>query len=345
MNDNLLPPVVIVGSERSGTNLLRALLSTHSQIASPPPAGIVDALGGIQARYFPNGRPADLAELIDDVVALTKTHLNPWDMDLDSRAIKARVKHASLWEVFRVVNEIYAEEHGRPCWCSKEPGLFNYISEIAVGIPDAKFVYLARDGRDVAASVLRGHLHEFHVYFAAQSWAGVQRLCLNALADPVCSGRMYLLKYEDLIEDPEQTMRDLMRFVNLEFESQQLRYYQDEKVLDHSRKSRFWKNLAYPINRTNTGMYKETLGITNTKIFESVACVELAALKYPVDSSHRRSFTPFDIRMYRAIAFLRRKLWNMDPRAEALRTRARVRATRRIMNRDSRHGVRAAARK
>jgi len=62
-------PVLIVGAERSGTNLLRALLSTHSKIASPPSAGIIDALGRIQSRYFPSSRPAYLSELIDDVVA------------------------------------------------------------------------------------------------------------------------------------------------------------------------------------------------------------------------------------------------------------------------------------
>src|SRR4029453_6936686 len=207
-----LPPIVIVGSERSGTNLLRALLSTHSKIASPPPAGFIDALGGIQPRYFPSDHPSRLIELIDDVIALTKTHLNPWDIDLDPGVIRARLINPSLWDVFRVVNEIYAEAHGRPCWCSKESGLFRHISEIANCLPHAKFVYLVRDGRDVALSLLRGHLHEFHIYFAANYWALSQRPCLNALADPAHSERMYLLKYENLIDNPEHELRGLMRF-------------------------------------------------------------------------------------------------------------------------------------
>jgi hypothetical protein len=117
IGDNL-SPVLIVGAERSGTNLLRALLGMHSMIASPPPAGIVDALAGIQLRYFPLDHQPYLAELIDDVIALTKTHLNPWDIDLDSGVVKARVKNPKFWEVFRVVNEIFAERHGRSCWCS-----------------------------------------------------------------------------------------------------------------------------------------------------------------------------------------------------------------------------------
>src|SRR5262245_10028974 len=325
-------PVLIVGAERSGTNLLRALLSTHSKIASPPSAGIIDALGRIQSRYFPSSRPAYLSELIDDVVALTKTHLHPWDIDLDSKAIKAKVKDASLWGVFTAVNEIYAEAQGRPCWCSKEPGLFNHIQEIAKQLPNARFLYLVRDGRDVALSLLRGHLHVFHVYFAAEYWAATQRSCLNALADPALSARMCLLKYENLISNPEDVMRHLMHFIGLEFERQQMQYYRNEKVLDHSRRSRFWKNLGRPIDGKNMGMYRHHLGAKNIEIFESVAWAEMEALEYPLDSTYRKTFSHFDLRLYRGIALVRQKFWSIDPRPEAVRIRARVKATRKIIS-------------
>lgn len=333
MSNGLLPPVVIVGSERSGTNLLRAILSSHSKIASPPPAGIIDALAGIQSRYFPGGHPACLSDLIDDVVAMTKTHLNPWAIDLDTKVIRGRVNNASFWEVFRVVNEMYAERSGRGCWCSKESGLFNHISEIAEHVPNAKFLYLVRDGRDVALSLLRGHLHQFHVYFAADYWALSQRACMSAFADPVHDGKMHLLKYEDLIDSPEDRVRDLMHFIGLEFEPQQLRFYQNQSVLDHSRRSRFWKNLARPIDGTNKGMYRKSLGSRNIEIFESVAWAEMEALGYAPESTHKKTFTRLDVHLYRAIALLRKTLWGMDPRAEGFRIRARVEATRQIVGR------------
>jgi len=332
MSDNFLP-ILIVGSERSGTNLLRALLSTHSRIASPPPAGFISALGGVQSRYLPGDRPALLSDLVADVVALTKTHLNPWDMDLDPAKVEARVTDVSLWDVFRVVNEIYAEERGRSRWCSKEPGLFNYIPDIAKCIPNARFVYLVRDGRDVASSLLRGHLHEFHVYFAAHYWALSQRACLSAIANPVHHARFHVLRYEDLIAHPEDALRGLMRFLGLEFEKQQLRFYEDEKVLEHSRRSMFWKNLARPIDGSNKGKYKDRLGFKNIEIFESVAWAEMEALGYRLDSTHKKRFTRWDIRLYRAIASLRKQFWSMDPRPEGFRIRARVEATRRIVER------------
>ena len=58
MSDNFLPAIVIVGSERSGTNLLRALLSTHSRIASPPPAGFIERVGRDSIALFSERSPA-----------------------------------------------------------------------------------------------------------------------------------------------------------------------------------------------------------------------------------------------------------------------------------------------
>lgn len=332
MNNKDISPVLILGSERSGTNLLRALLSTHSQIASPPPAGFIEILGGIQSRYFPVGCPPYLNELIADVILHTKTHHNPWDIELNPDVIKARLNELTLWDIFRVVNEIYAEKFECRCWCSKEPGLFRYINELAECLPNAKFVYLVRDGRDVAASMLKGHLHEFHVYFAAQTWASTQRICLKAINDPDVSERIYLLKYEDLIDDTKGAMQDLMQFIGFEFEEMQLEYHRDEKVLKHSSKSRLWGNLAQPINKKNKGSYKSALGMKNVEIFESVAWEEMQALGYETDTSHNRTFTGIDIRIFQAIRTLRKLFWSMDPGTEARRSRARFKVLHQIMN-------------
>lgn len=334
MSNKFSSPIMILGSERSGTNLLRALLDTHSKIASPPPAGFVDALASISSRYFPNGHPAHLTQLINDVITLTRTHHNPWNVALELDEIKARVQNDSIYDVFRVVNEIYAEKSSCSCWCSKEPGLFRFINEIAEHIPNSKFVYLVRDGRDVAASMLKGHLHQFHVYFAAQNWIWTQRLCLDALTDPILSGRIYLLKYENLIENPKSEMQKLMQFIGYDFEESQLQYHQNKDVMEHSKKSRFWKNLAQPINGKNKGGYKKNLGAKNIEIFESVAQKEMEELGYSLDSSHKRKFTDFDIRLYRTIAFMRKKFWSLDFRAEAARSRARFKITHAIINRD-----------
>ncbi len=96
-----------------------------------------------------------------------------------------RLKSVSFWSIFKTLNDIYAEEEGNTYWFSKEPNLFNYIYEIKMHMPDAKFIYMARDGRDVVASMLKGGVHANHISEAAHIWSNDQKKCLNALSDPL----------------------------------------------------------------------------------------------------------------------------------------------------------------
>lgn len=332
---NITSPVIILGSERSGTNLLRVILHSHSEIVSPPPAGFIDALMPIQARYFPEGRPDYLSQLIDDVIVMTKTHHDPWDINLDAEAIKERLAdQSSLLNIFCTVNDIYAEQKGRRLWVSKEPGLFKYIREVAEFIPDAKFVYLVRDGRDVAASMLHGHLHEFHMYYAAHSWVSTQRFCLAAMADPAIKSRIHIMKYEGLLEDPQIEVSKLMQFVGLPYEARQLDFHKNKNVVEYASKSRFWKNLSKPIDRNNMGRYKQKLSAKEIGIFETVARGELSALGYQPETTEDMVISPQELRYYEIVAKIKRFIWSFDPRVEARRSRRRFAITWQIINRN-----------
>src|SRR5690606_21584720 len=148
-----------------------------------------------------------LEELIADAILATQVHMNKWDIALDGTEIRRRMVSPSFWGLFQALNEIYAEQKGCTSWLSKEPNLFEYVYEMALHMPTARFIYLARDGRDVAASMLRGGVHEHHIYYAARRWSENQRLCLTALSDPLLQNRIFMLKYEDLIAAPENHVR------------------------------------------------------------------------------------------------------------------------------------------
>jgi len=326
-------PIILLSSERSGTNLLRALVSSHSAVASPPPCSIVDVLADIHYRYFPPDQAPHLADLVEDAITLTKSHLNPWDIDLTPQIILEKLGSASFWDLFRVINEMYAEKSGRPFWFSKEPGLFKHIYEISTHMPNAKYIYMARDGRDVAASMINGGIQEFHVYNAAQHWAQDQKYCLCALSDPVIRSQMFMLKYEDLIGNTEEIIRQLMEFIGLEFEPKQMEYYKKKSVIKHASTSEFWKNISKPIDSTNKGKYRETLGKREITIFESVAWTEMNLLGYPLESQARKRITLLARAVFWISTQIRRRAKRVDKNDGNARIRARTKIFREIRNR------------
>ena len=326
-------PIILLGSERSGTNLLRALLSTHSKIASPPPCGILDTLAAHQFRYTPLTGTAYMSELIEDVITLTKTHMNPWDVEINQQLVKERIEMPSFWEVFRIINEIYADESNCLYWFSKEPGSFNYIYDIKAHLPNAKFIYMTRDGRDVASSMLKGQLHEFHIYAAANRWASEQRLCLNAYSDPLFNNQIFMVRYEDLIENAELVLFNLMKFLGLTFEPEQLNFHQNDDVIKHSEKSKFWKNLSNPIDKSNKGGYIKKLSTKQIKIFESFAWNEMKALDYPLENTSQKSYGHLQKATFLMSSFIRRKYSQFSLGEESVSRTLRGKAISGILNR------------
>ena len=71
-------PLFIVGTERSGSNLLRVILNSHPNIVIPHPPHIMRYFAPLEARYGDLSDPRNFRRLVDDVLTLVKAHIHPW---------------------------------------------------------------------------------------------------------------------------------------------------------------------------------------------------------------------------------------------------------------------------
>jgi len=289
LSAELLPgkPVILSATERSGSNLLRAILSSHSQIASPPPAGLIPAIAPHFYRYTNSSGGLRSKSLIQDAISLIRLHWSPWDVELDPEEISSRMQADTFWALFRALNESYAQQKACPIWLSKEPQSIRWVLEISESMPDAKFILLVRDGRDVALSMLKSQFPDFHVYSAALTWSQEQRAGRKVLHDPNFKGRAMCIRYEKLLENPSSTVSELSDFIGVQFESQMLEYYKDVKNITYSKKTTLWKNIREPIISDNIEKYKAGLSKRQIRIFEAVAWDELRSFGYATEFTSR----------------------------------------------------------
>lgn len=327
-----MQPVVILGSERSGTNLLRALLGAHSSIGTPPPTGMIITLGPRYFYYFND--PPHLHALVQDALRLTQCHLNPWPVNPPVEQVMEGMNENSFWEIFRVLNEFYAKAHGREVWVSKEPGLCHYIYEMALHLPRIRFLYLVRDGRDVAASMLKGKRHALHVYTAAKQWSEEQRKCLTALADPLVQERIHVVKYEALVEQPEEILPRVMEFLGVKWERAQLEFYKQKDARAHASLSKFWTNVASPIDSSRKGRYRDKLAGRQIQIFESLAWREMAILGYKPQFRERKKISGVAKLVYWLSEAVRRRYARLSASEEDKNRRRYLQVVREIQNRE-----------
>lgn len=211
--------VFVVGCDRSGTTLLRLMLDGNPQLAIPPESHFV--LPALRWTPDPERRP-DLVLLRDQLA--TSEWFDRWDLPLVEVEREWR-NHppGDLSQALRAVFRCYARRQGKELVGDKTPWYGTGIPTLAKAFPDARFVHIVRDGRDVALSFLDRDFPPHTLPHAVKRWRW--RVLTASAAGVALGGKRYCeIRYEDLLDDPERVLRELCTFLDLEFSSQMLQY-------------------------------------------------------------------------------------------------------------------------
>jgi Sulfotransferase family len=218
MNSRGRPPApFVVGVGRSGTTLLRLMLDAHAELTIPPETHFVPEL--IEECKRRARSPEQLTEIVSSA--------RQWgDFGLERDELTARFRAADPLDAgnaLRAFYGLYAERAGKPRWGDKTPIYVESMPEIQTALPEARFVHLIRDGRDVAVSRIRRALDRPPpVWRIAENW---KRRIVAARQD-ADELRHYLeLRYEDLVLETEATLRRVCELVELPWDAAMLEYH------------------------------------------------------------------------------------------------------------------------
>ncbi|HWH36066.1 MAG TPA: sulfotransferase [Acidimicrobiales bacterium] len=219
----MAPFAFLVGRGRSGTTLLRAILDSHPQLAIPDETHFLVGMAGMRDR-FELGGGFCVGAFVDDLVArpgFASFGLSPGEVRRHLEAAPPLDYAAAVRAVFAC----YAASRGKTRYGDKTPLHVLHLPELARTFSDARFVHIIRDGRDVALSYLDVPWGAESVEEAAFLW---KRAVETGRRDGRALGpQRYLeVRYEDLVDDPEGTVRQLCRFLELDFDPAMLRYYE-----------------------------------------------------------------------------------------------------------------------
>ncbi|RME24808.1 MAG: sulfotransferase [Deltaproteobacteria bacterium] len=260
-------PIFIIGTERSGSNLLRVILSAHSRIDVPHPLHVMKYFAPLEPRYGDLSRRENLDRLAGDVLRLARVHIHPWQVPLDRARLVDEADPRDLLGLLFGLHQQHLEATGKARWGNKSTFMLDHVDRVLRHRPDARFVWLVRDPRDVAVSSRKSVFSPFHPWFTARLWAEQQRRCLE-LEERLGADVVLRLRYEDLLADPEGTVRRLCAFLDEDFEPAMLRYHETREAQRGAALSESWQNTAAPVLRGNSGKWRAALS------HEEIAAVE-----------------------------------------------------------------------
>jgi hypothetical protein len=216
------PMPIIVGAPRSGTTLLRLMLDSHPELAIPPETGFLT-----RCAEFVNQDAITRAEFYD---ALTRhpPQMPTWsDFGIpaeDFWAALQKIEPFTVTEGYRTFYRLYIARFNKPRWGDKSPRNIFYLPQIEKILPEARFIHIIRDGRDVALSLRP-------LWFSPGS--DIETLASH-WSKWVSSGRQkgrecqYYMEvfYEDLILNTQDVLKQICAFVDLEYDAGMERYYE-----------------------------------------------------------------------------------------------------------------------
>jgi len=281
--NNLYHPagIQIIGTQRSGSNLLRLILDQSAEITSPHPAHVLVTFIPLLKFYGELNRD-NYRLLINDVVNYVEANPVSWEnIKIDRELIFANSKVYSLFEINRLIYEQAAISKNAKYWCCKSMANVHYAAELENHSPGLKYIYMYRDGRDVAVSFKKAIVGEKHIYNLAKQWKHDQDACIK-LAAHTDESRFFALNYETLIGNPEKTIRNLCAFLNITYTEKMLDFYRSDQSKATAAAGEMWQNLSKPIMCNNRGKFHVELNHTELETFELVAHDVLKKLGYPV---------------------------------------------------------------
>lgn len=286
--------IFMIGTQRSGSNLLRLMLNQLTEIAAPHPPHILQRLMPLVGRYGDLRVEASFAHLVEDVCRLVELNPVPWEgVVLDRRAVAARCRERSLVAVFGAVYDAVQQAWGAKAWCCKSLANVNYLNEIEAyfGV-QGRYIYLYRDGRDVALSFRKAVVGEKHFYHIGKEWAAAQRLAL-AHRKRIGDERFFSLSYEQLTQQPEQTMRALCRFLGIAYSHAMLDFHRSDEAKRAASASELWGNVVNPVLKGNSNKFLQEVARDDIRVFELVAGDVLDTLGYRRECTKHGETTQF----------------------------------------------------
>jgi len=227
-------PIFIVGTPRSGTTLMAGILGRHPNIFMPGETHFFD---DIYARRNEIGDPRDpevMGRIVGRLLTLYKRYYELPDQErvaqlLSDPSVFAGMKTAckDYRDVLSYFMEVQMRHEGKIRWGNNTPrDLFN-VPEILALYPEAKFVVCTRDVRDFLLSYkekwkITGAEHVwrlkqlYHPVVTSLLWKSSVRM-LSGIEAIVPVGSLIVVGYEELVTNPEATVRKICRVVGEEF--------------------------------------------------------------------------------------------------------------------------------
>ena len=229
--------IFIVGSSRSGTTMLGRILAKNPAIFTFRELHFFGTLWTSNSNQ--EFTKKNQIELLSRLFCIQENGLfyqnnfvefNPKSEQLLSAGVKSPL------DIYKLFLETITKDNRAQITCEQTPQNLYYLEEILQFFPNAKVINLVRDQRDVLLSqknkwkrrflgaktiplseALRSYVN-YHPILTAKVWNSSLSCTAKYLDHP----KVKIVKFEDLLSDSEDVVKDICKFLKIDFQKEML---------------------------------------------------------------------------------------------------------------------------
>jgi len=237
------PAIFIGGCGRSGTTLLRELLDRHPRLACGPETSIF-------------GLPFQV-----------DNQANAWSLQAEDLQQLADSSENIVAYADAFFQKYLLQPTGKPRWADKTPNNVRVLAKLLTWYPQGRFIHVIRDGRDVVCS-LRHHPRERIVdgqRVPVETNNPISKWAMRWLKDTSAGlafrghPRYFEVRYEDLVQNTEQTLREVCDFIGEPYDPVMLQMPGKDQVDMASGRLMNNANAVQAISTKSIGRWKRDL--------------------------------------------------------------------------------------
>ena len=282
--------IFVIGAPRSGTTLLRLLLTTHSDICIPPESLFFVAL---EPKY---GNVSNLLPQVEDFLndLYSKTFPKFCEWNIDRKLLSNNLKSYQELNYTLAVETVYQTYRQQfdpkaSVWGDKNPCHIHHVDEIQKYFPESKIILIVRDFRACYSSMKNIVAKE---QGAKEVWTGPRTLegmtrQWNQVVKLIekyhqKNEQFYLVYYESLVREPSVQLTKICKWIGLDFQKVMLEFYRKNAELGLVLSSQIVlnPNTFKPINNERIDTWRNDLSFIEVEVIESENRKSLERLGY-----------------------------------------------------------------
>jgi hypothetical protein len=284
VNINLLRPIFILGNPRSGTSLFRIMLTCHPSIHIAPECGFIQWWFQKYKDWSisDSKNEGKVDEFIKDLSSSKK--INSWRLNYK------RIKNSIIENLPENYSELSAciyLEHAKDktellYWGDKNNYYIKHMDLLKTLFPDAYFLFIVRDGRDVACSYIELANSDIQSEFKpslshqiediANEWNS-NNIAIEEFLSSVNEESKIIVRYEDLLSKTEAELKRITDKLQISFSGEMLKYHEinKDRQIEPVEMLEWKKKTLEKPDISNIGRYSSLLTKKQITRFNSIA--------------------------------------------------------------------------